>query len=108
MTVSRFPLALTALALAALTGCADVGSSTVADEEFPVPKSTDQNVIICESIKQTMKKDKKAADEARAAGNEREAASKMEAFQSGAVGAGTVPGCDISDLVGASATPSPG
>ena len=110
MTVSRVSFALASLALAALTGCADVGSSTVADEEFPVPKSTDQNVIICESIKQTMKKDRKAADEARAAGNEREAASKMEAFQSGVVGAGTVPGCDVSDLVGASASavPSPG
>ena len=108
MTVSRLSLALSALALAALSGCADVGTTSSADEEFPVAKSTDQNVIICESIKQTMKKDKKAADEARAAGNAREAAAKTEAFQSGVVGAGTVPGCDVSDLVGASATPSPG
>lgn len=113
MTVSRastkLSLALTALALAAVTGCADVGSSTPsADEEFPVAKSTDTNVIICESIKQTMQKDKKAAEEARAAGNTREAAAKLEAVQAGANGAATVPGCDISDLVsGAPSAPSP-
>ena len=104
---TRFSVILSALALAALAGCADVGSGTpTAEEEFPVPKSTDENVIICESIKQTMKKDRKAAEEARAAGNAREAASRMEAFQSGVVGASSVPGCDVSDLVGATASAS--
>ena len=104
---TRFSVALSALALAALAGCADVGSGTPsADEEFPVVKSTDQNVIICQSIRQTMQKDKKAADEARAAGNAREVAAKTEAFNAGVMGAQTVPGCDVSDLTGPTATPS--
>ena len=100
-------LALVGLALAA-TACADVGGSSSSDEEFPVVKSTDQDVIICQSIRVTMQKDAKAARTAQSAGNKAEAARRNEAVLAGAEGAKSVKGCDVSDLVPGAATPSPG
>ncbi len=97
-------LTLAGLALAA-TACADVGSSS-SDDEFPVPKSTDQDVIVCNSIRHAMQVDKKAADEAAAKGDKVLAAAKNEAVLAGAEGAKSVKNCDVSDLVPA-VTPSP-
>jgi hypothetical protein len=97
-------LALAGLALAT-TACADVGSSS--EDEFPVVKSTDQDVIICQSIRQTMQKDAKAAKAAESAGNTAEAAIRNAAVRAGAEGAKSVKGCDVSDLLPGAATPSP-
>jgi hypothetical protein len=99
-------IALAGLALAA-TACADVGGSSSSDEEFPVVKSTDQDVIICQSIRQTMQKDAKAAQAAEAAGNKAEAQMRNAAVRAGAQGAQSVKGCDVSDLVPGAAKPSP-
>ena len=100
------PLALAGLALAA-TACADVGSGSSSDEEFPVVKSTDQDVIICQSIRQTMQKDDKAAKAAEAAGNTHEATIRRAAVRAGAEGAKSVKGCDVSDLLPGTPKPSP-
>ena len=86
-------LALAGLALAA-TACADVGSSS--EDEFPVVKSTDQDVVVCQSIRTAIQRDKKAGNQ--------------EAVASGVEGAKSVKGGDVSDLVPAAgaATPSAG
>ena len=100
-------LALAGLALAA-TACADVGgSTTTSDGESPVVRSTDQNVVICQSIRVAMQKDAKAAKAAESAGNEAEAAIRNAAVRAGAEGAKSVKGCDVSDLVPGAAKPSP-
>src|SRR4051812_17926991 len=99
-------LTLAGLALAA-TACADVGSSNSSDDEFPVVKSTDQDVVVCQSIRRTMQEDKKAAAEAAAKGDKAVAAAKQDAVLAGAEGAKSVKKCDVSDLVPAAATPSP-
>ena len=104
-TTRTLSLALAGLALAA-TACADVGSSS-SDDEFPVEKSNDQDVIVCQSIRVAMQKDKKAADAAAAKGDKAVAAAKNEAVLAGAEGAKSVKGCDVSDLVPAAASPSP-
>jgi hypothetical protein len=105
LTSRSLSLTLAGLALAA-TACADVGSSNSSDDEFPVPKSSDQDVIVCNSIRHTMQVDKKAADEAAAKGDKVLAAAKNEAVLAGAEGAKSVQNCDVSDLVPA-VTPSP-
>jgi hypothetical protein len=100
-----FSIALAGLALAA---CADVGGgSSTSDEEFPVVRSTDQDVIVCQSIRQAMQKDAKAAKAAEAAGNATEADLKNAAVRAGAEGAKSVKGCDVSDLLPGAAKPSP-
>ena len=100
-------IALAGLALAA-TGCADVGSgSGTSKDEFPVVKSTDQDVIICQSIRQTMQKDAKAAQTARSAGDTTEATMRDAAVRAGAEGAKSVKGCDVSDLLPGAPKPSP-
>jgi hypothetical protein len=112
MKASHLPrslsLALAGFALAA-TACADVGSgsTSTSDQEFPVVQSTDQDVIVCQSIRQTMQKDAKAAKAAEAAGNKAEADLKNAAVRTGAEGAKTVKGCDVSDLLPGAPKPSP-
>ena len=110
MTVSRLSLKLCLVALAlGGTACADVGGSNVeVKDEFPVVKSTDQDVIVCQSIRVAIQKDKKAAEAAQAAGNTQEAKSKLQSVATGVEGAKSVKNCDVSDLVGAaSSAPSP-
>ena len=108
MTVSHLTRKLSlVLAGLALTACADVGGEKAADAEFPVVKSTDQDVIICQSIRTTIQKDLKAAKEATAAGKDAEAKALTEQVMAGVEGAKTVKGCDVSDIVPAGAvTPS--
>ncbi len=62
--------------------------------------------VICQSIRTAMEADKKAADAAKAAGNDAEAQRRMEAVGAGAQGASTVQGCDVSDIVPASSAPA--
>jgi hypothetical protein len=94
---TRFCLGLVSLALV-LTACADVGSGDAGGDAFPVVTSTDQDVIYCQSIRVAMQKDKKAADAARSAGRPTEAARLDAAVRTGAEGAKSVKGCDVSDL----------
>ena len=113
MTVShltrRFSLATVGVALVALAaGCADVGSGSSAGEtEFPVVKSTDHDVIVCQSIRTAIQRDKKAAADAQAAGRTAEAKSKEASVLVGVEGAKSVKNCDVSDLVPAAAGASP-
>jgi hypothetical protein len=112
MTVSHLTrrLCLTAASLALLSGCADVGSGSTAKDEFPVVKSTDQDVVVCQSIRTAIQRDKKAAADAQAAGRTAEAKSKENSVLAGVEGAKSVKGCDVTDLVPAAASgvPSPG
>src|SRR3954468_8181705 len=89
---------LAGLALAA-TACADVGSSNSSDDEFPVVKSTDQDVVVCQSIRRAMQQDKKAAEAAAAKGDKTQAAAKNDAVLAGAEGAKSVKNCDVADLL---------
>jgi hypothetical protein len=101
----RHVLAVTLASFAVLgTACADVGG---ADKPGAGP-SLSQDQVICQSIRETMQKDKKAADAATAAGNKAEAARLMQNVRAGAEGATTVKNCDTSDIVpAASAAPTP-
>jgi len=98
----RLGLALAGLALSA-AACADVGSS---DLDGTTAKNANTDEIICQSVRTTMEADKKAAEAAEAAGNTAEAKRKRAAVIAGAQGASTVKGCDVSDLVPASAVPA--
>ena len=98
-TTKRLALGLAALALTA-TACADVGSSKLSTDNPTGP------AVICQSIRSTMETDKKAADAAKAAGNDAEAKAKMEQVIAGAQGASTVEGCDVSDIVPPSSVPA--
>jgi len=95
----RLALALAGVALTA-TACADVGDSTI-NKIDPASDAT-----ICQSIRTTMETDKKAADAARAAGNDVEAKRQMEKVVAGAQGAGTLDKCDVSDIIAPSAVPA--
>ena len=110
MTVSQLTRSLCLAAVLALaSGCADVGSGSTAKDEFPVVKSTDEDVVVCQSIRTAIQRDKKAAADAQAAGRTAEAKSKESSILAGVEGAKSVKGCDVSDLVpsAAGATPSP-
>ena len=112
MTASHLTRKLSLLlAGLALTACADVGGEKAADAEFPVVKSTDQDVVICQSIRTAIQKDLKAAADAKAAGKASLVAQHEEQAMAGVEGAKTVKGCDVTDLVPAgglsSASPSP-
>lgn len=98
----RLGFALAGLALSA-AACADVGSS---DLDETTAKNANSDQTICQSIRTTMETDKKAAEAAEAAGNAAEAKRKREAVIAGAQGATSVKGCDVSDLVPASAVPA--
>jgi hypothetical protein len=89
-------LALVTLSLA--TACADVGSGSGAKPAFPVVKSTDHDVIVCQSIRTSIQTEAKAVEQARAAGNAKEAARHLTAMQTGVESTTTVKNCDISDL----------
>src|SRR5688572_25590104 len=108
-TSRRLGLALAGLAFV-LAACADVGGSSTSEDEFPVVKSTDERVVVCQSIRRAMQIDKKAAAAAEAAGDKAAAAVRNQSVLAGAEGAKSVPGCDVSDLVRGvtAATPSPG
>ena len=98
-TPTRLALGLAGLALMT-AACADVGGSTITTDNPTGP------AVICQSIRSTMETDKKAADAARAAGNEAEAKRKLEAVLAGAQGAASVEGCDVSDIVPPTAVPA--
>ena len=83
-------LALASIALAT-TACADVGGGSSSGGGAAVP-SSDQAKVICQSIRSTMERDKKAGH--------------MEEVMAGAEGAKSVKGCDVSDLL-PSAQPTP-
>src|SRR5438067_3935193 len=87
-------LALAGLALASTAACADVGSKSTSGDGASVP-SSDQDKVVCQSIRAAMQRDAKAGNH--------------DAVLAGAEGAKSVKGCDVSDLVPAAtpkATPS--
>jgi len=92
-TTRNLSLALAGLALATTTACADVGSGGSSSGDGAAVPSSDQDKVICQSIRAAMERDQKAG--------------KKDAVLAGAEGAKSVKGCDVSDLVPAGATPSP-
>ena len=88
-------LALATIALASTAACADVGKGSSSGDGAAVP-SSDQDKIVCQSIRTAMERDKKAGNK--------------DAVLAGAEGAKSVKGCDVSDLVpaaGGTAKPTP-